>query len=103
MILYPSLHCRLCRGVSLRRHGFMDEPCVCSSSSPWTSRFIRHEARVLPNKRLKLTGGDRSKGNGVLCAGAPRLSPTNLAPTGESRSEERRVGKECRSRWSPYH
>src|SRR5687768_6442022 len=25
-------------------------------------------------------------------------------PAGESRrSEERRVGKECRSRWSPYH
>jgi len=23
--------------------------------------------------------------------------------TGQSRSEERRVGKECRSRWSPYH
>ena len=22
---------------------------------------------------------------------------------GEVRSEERRVGKECRSRWSPYH
>ena len=28
-----------------------------------------------------------------------------LAPTGIAaiRSEERRVGKECRSRWSPYH
>src|SRR5258708_22069389 len=26
---------------------------------------------------------------------------TDLA--GEERSEERRVGKECRSRWSPYH
>ena len=25
----------------------------------------------------------------------------NLLPSG--RSEERRVGKECRSRWSPYH
>src|SRR3712207_9596327 len=24
-------------------------------------------------------------------------------PTGGLRSEERRVGKECRSRWSPYH
>src|SRR2546429_9776113 len=24
-------------------------------------------------------------------------------PTRASRSEERRVGKECRSRWSPYH
>ena len=23
--------------------------------------------------------------------------------TGIPRSEERRVGKECRSRWSPYH
>ena len=22
---------------------------------------------------------------------------------GNARSEERRVGKECRSRWSPYH
>ena len=31
-----------------------------------------------------------------------------IAPTAEkadfpARSEERRVGKECRSRWSPYH
>src|SRR2546421_7544525 len=25
------------------------------------------------------------------------------ADLGELRSEERRVGKECRSRWSPYH
>ena len=24
-------------------------------------------------------------------------------PAGVLRSEERRVGKECRSRWSPYH
>ena len=24
-------------------------------------------------------------------------------PKWERRSEERRVGKECRSRWSPYH
>ena len=23
--------------------------------------------------------------------------------TAKERSEERRVGKECRSRWSPYH
>src|ERR1039457_1786243 len=31
-------------------------------------------------------------------AGVPR----NLT-IGDMRSEERRVGKECRSRWSPYH
>src|SRR5579863_9394855 len=36
--------------------------------------------------------------------------PTSPGPTppgplewGQRRSEERRVGKECRSRWSPYH
>jgi len=27
----------------------------------------------------------------------------NRSITGRTRSEERRVGKECRSRWSPYH
>jgi hypothetical protein len=27
-----------------------------------------------PNKRLKLPGGDRPKGNGVLCAGGHELS-----------------------------
>src|SRR5260370_12497614 len=29
--------------------------------------------------------------------------PAGEAWDGECRSEERRVGKECRSRWSPYH
>src|SRR2546422_2952256 len=33
------------------------------------------------------------------------VSPTALVEgfSGIERSEERRVGKECRSRWSPYH
>src|SRR2546427_12736186 len=30
------------------------------------------------------------------------LGPGQSTPRGK-RSEERRVGKECRSRWSPYH
>ena len=29
--------------------------------------------------------------------------PTCHGATRPVRSEERRVGKECRSRWSPYH
>ena len=32
----------------------------------------------------------------------PSIEESALSPT-ELRSEERRVGKECRSRWSPYH
>src|SRR5260370_30041756 len=30
-------------------------------------------------------------------------SPATAQAGDEDRSEERRVGKECRSRWSPYH
>ena len=39
----------------------------------------------------------------VVVAGSQKglMLPTGMAFTG--RSEERRVGKECRSRWSPYH
>ena len=55
------------------------------------------------------------------CAGSPRFSVPNMLKAGLGnledrkstrlnsshrrglRSEERRVGKECRSRWSPYH
>src|SRR2546427_11006648 len=33
----------------------------------------------------------------ALSGGRGRVQP------GDTRSEERRVGKECRSRWSPYH
>src|SRR5256885_12955414 len=33
------------------------------------------------------------------------VNPVNSPPIAQNltRSEERRVGKECRSRWSPYH
>src|SRR5260370_3069807 len=35
---------------------------------------------------------------------APPAVEDHFEPTeSEKRSEERRVGKECRSRWSPYH
>src|SRR5256885_6962760 len=33
----------------------------------------------------------------------PRLGKYGCRARSRRRSEERRVGKECRSRWSPYH
>ena len=36
-------------------------------------------------------------------AKALMASPGTTRPNPLIRSEERRVGKECRSRWSPYH
>ena len=42
-----------------------------------------------------------------LVASVPELTNIHVAigwyGTAFGRSEERRVGKECRSRWSPYH
>src|SRR2546426_10660675 len=42
---------------------------------------------------------------GATCAKChgPDGQGTAVAPPVWGRSEERRVGKECRSRWSPYH
>src|SRR4030066_1976710 len=40
--------------------------------------------------------GDRLHTLRVRCSGATAVGAAN-------RSEERRVGKECRSRWAPYH
>ena len=39
----------------------------------------------------------------TLTASEPDTATVNCFCTAELRSEERRVGKECRSRWSPYH
>ena len=35
-----------------------------------------------PNKRLKLPGGDRFRGSGVLCPGGHELSFNGTAPRG---------------------
>ena len=58
-----------------------------------------------PDIELTAVGTNSIAASAMLKAGAHR------AATGENavvvncrrRSEERRVGKECRSRWSPYH
>src|SRR3712207_2848096 len=41
-------------------------------------------------------------GNGTMTVPDTRET-INMTNNGTARSEERRVGKECRSRWSPYH
>ena len=60
--------------------------------------------------RVLALGSDTRKTNplaGLKTSEANSRAVRNLASTCEAwaqaRSEERRVGKECRSRWSPYH
>ena len=47
---------------------------------------------------IEMAGADKVA---IISAESGLSTITSLVK--ESRSEERRVGKECRSRWSPYH
>ena len=51
---------------------------------------------------LVVIPGDVKSNNATF---SQKFGPNNIADFAELelRSEERRVGKECRSRWSPYH
>ena len=54
----------------------------------------------MANERYKLNKelAQMLKGGVIMDVTTPEQ-----AKIAEARSEERRVGKECRSRWSPYH
>ena len=41
--------------------------------------------------------------NGEILLGVQQRTGCKILLAQKARSEERRVGKECRSRWSPYH
>src|ERR1043166_9893771 len=55
----------------------------------WSSDVCSSDLRGIPPPDLRLPRTER-------------LHPDH-GRSGRWRSEERRVGKECRSRWSPYH
>ena len=57
--------------------------------------FAQQQVTVTGN--VKDEKGEPIIGANVIVKGTGTGSVTNV------RSEERRVGKECRSRWSPYH
>ena len=71
--------------------------------TPYESKqFTPHEwetVRVLVD--LILPKDERS--GSATEAGVPEFMDFMLGDDPDLRSEERRVGKECRSRWSPYH
>ena len=60
--------------------------------------------RLGPGERIGLVGVNGSGKTTLLraLAGEHPLAASRRIE-GQLRSEERRVGKECRSRWSPYH
>src|SRR5256885_4783420 len=78
---------------------------VCSSDLDHLMDSLGVQMRTVSYPKLQQFHGsppvDLSlKGVTARAQTTPRISSPALAL---SRSEERRVGKECRSRWSPYH
>ena len=56
------------------------------------------------SQRLKQMSGDVLQvSDGSLYPALHKLEQEGWITSEWKRSEERRVGKECRSRWSPYH
>ena len=58
---------------------------------------------LLNNRQLQSTPLQVRYPQGVRDALGIMSEQLSLSVSDLTRSEERRVGKECRSRWSPYH
>src|SRR2546422_10310109 len=92
--------------------------CDSSLIRPQLTSF---RCKQLPSAALKTLTGNHGKccafpstalaPRGTRCSECTPAQRTPSKPSrlqqsrhfGDRRSEERRVGKECRSRWSPYH
>src|ERR1051326_36807 len=97
-----------------------DHRCCRSGGLPTASKYdwlLRIEYQLLtdrtPANAAPRTDGSSSGRNTVVTAIVARITPIEAGKRRRARrvqnarrsirSEERRVGKECRSRWSPYH
>ena len=69
------------------------------TETPDGAIFVLRTDKVTPSA-IKPQGG-MFTASGLQEMPEPRALSTQEVAKG--RSEERRVGKECRSRWSPYH
>src|SRR5687768_18437720 len=117
MCWYPSTYpppSGLKKSVCMRRSKTTKncEPAMKGVARTTSSDVVKF-AHTSSGMRQKVIPGARMvmivtrKLSAVAIEEAPaNCTPTvkNCCPSGVSvRSEERRVGKECRSRWSPYH
>src|ERR1035438_3304635 len=71
-------------------------PCTWRGSMEKSGEILSARASGLEDITYRRLGGMKRSYETIFGTRSRRTS-------GWSRSEERRVGKECRSRWSPYH
>ena len=96
------MRCELQASKSIER----DRPCQrCSRWKPPPDRereqiFASAHFCILLKSVVQFVNATE---NGTNEGGNPIWHRKLIFSASQSRSEERRVGKECRSRWSPYH
>ena len=94
-------------GITVSGHKISDQNIVTNQANAW-----KHLIHLIDKKRFVFSKSIALELHGI--AGKEeafewgmfgcRLENTPPQPSRRlCRSEERRVGKECRSRWSPYH
>src|SRR2546425_11946845 len=89
--------------------GWDEAPAGARDRQPHSPRLARRKnrARVTkvasPDKIDNRRGQRKCFSDTELERWAEAHRPVRLVAEPVERSEERRVGKECRSRWSPYH
>src|SRR5256886_17253431 len=66
---------------------------AADATNPWLERL----------KFLAIFSSNLDEFFEIRVAGLQQQVYAGVEPQDYGRSEERRVGKECRSRWSPYH
>src|SRR3546814_15964439 len=80
---------------------------VCSSDLSGTAPSLRNDRQKRARGEARTRSAVRAKPTPAPYAGPSTTAMTGRSRLSRSRSEERRVGKECvstcRSRWSPYH
>ena len=84
----PPLFTPLTDGLTVTVVRVRESVVVIERSVPFSRQIVRSEALSADDPPMIIQGGR---------AGLEELTVRIV------RSEERRVGKECRSRWSPYH
>ena len=88
---------------------FANRPSACRKLHRLArSVILFDEVQSLPTRLAVPTLAALSRlahryGSSVVFSTATQPAFTHLSRCVKNRSEERRVGKECRSRWSPYH
>ena len=84
---------------------FSRHESTAAVSTTYNEEFNKRSSRNISNSLygygLGLTTLQNAASTGLMAD--PTFYVRGLRSLSSSRSEERRVGKECRSRWSPYH